>query len=168
VYAIVPAKAAQDQPSLAAEVKTELAAYQNVEVIVQSFDGFKAPEPLDVVWMGKIYHDLPNVAEMGHVDIAAMNTAIFTALKPGGRYIIVEHSAVPGSGFLDTEADMSKRLHRIDPDMVKSQVLAAGFVLEAESKVLANPSDPHTKSVFDPSITGRTDRFVFKFRKPGR
>jgi predicted methyltransferase len=105
---------------------------------------------------------------MGHVDIAAMNTAIFTALKPGGRYIIVEHSAVPGSGFLDTEADMSKRLHRIDPDMVKSQVLAAGFVLEAESKVLANPSDPHTKSVFDPSITGRTDRFVFKFRKPGR
>jgi predicted methyltransferase len=80
--------------------------------------------------------------------------------------VIVEHSAKPGSGFLDTEADISKQLHRIDPEVVKRQVTAAGFVFEAESRLLANPDYPHTQSVFDPAIRERTDRFVFKFRKP--
>ena len=63
---------------------------------------------------------------------------------------------------------MKKRLHRIDPDIVKRQIVAAGFVFEAASEMLANPSDPHTQSVFDPAIREKTDRFVLRFRKPRR
>ena len=103
---------------------------------------------------------------MGPLNIDAVNRAIFRSLKPGGAYIIVEHAAAPGSGYLDTKRDMSKRLHRIDPEIVKRQVQSVGFVLEAESTVLANRNDPHTQSVFDPSIRERTDLFAFRFRKP--
>ena len=70
--------------------------------------------------------------------------------------------AAPGSGARDTNT-----LHRIDPAIVKSQVTAAGFRFVGESRVLANPADDHAKKVFDPSIRGHTDQFVFKFRKPG-
>jgi len=49
---------------------------------------------------------------------------------------------------------------------VKSEVAAAGFVLEAESPLFANPADDHTKKVFDPAIQGHTDQFLLRFRKP--
>lgn len=166
VYAILPRKLVQDVPAAEADVRKQLTGFDNTTLLVQPFDAFRVPEPLDLVWMGKIYHDFPNVAEMGPLNIAAVNKVVFDALKPGGVLIIVEHSAKPGSGFLDTVPDMSRRLHRIDPEVVKRQVMAAGFVLEAESRVLANPDDAHTQSVFDPAIRERTDRFVFKFRKP--
>jgi predicted methyltransferase len=166
VYAILPQKTVADFPGTDGETRDALAPYSNVTVLVEPFDAFMVPEPLDVVWMGKIYHDLPNVAEMGVVDIGAMNRAIFRALKPGGVYMVVEHAAVPGSGYLDTEPDMKKRLHRIDPKIVEAQVKEAGFVLEATSTLLANPDDDHLSSVFNPRLSGRTDRFVFKFRRP--
>jgi predicted methyltransferase len=62
--------------------------------------------------------------------------------------------------------DPQDKLHRIDPAIVKKQVTAVGFKFEGESKVLANPADDHTKAVFDPSIRGHTDQFIYKFRKP--
>ena len=50
---------------------------------------------------------------------------------------------------------------------------AAGFVLDAESTMLANKDDPHSIKVFDPSIKvfdpsikGETDRFAYRFVKP--
>jgi predicted methyltransferase len=106
------------------------------------------------------------VAELGPLDIAALNKAVFDALKPGGVLIVIDHAATAGSGFTDTEADDKKRIHRIDPEVVKRQILAAGFVMEAESPLLANPEDDHTRSPFDPAWRNRTDRFVMKFRKP--
>jgi predicted methyltransferase len=166
VYGIVPSKLIAEVPEAKADLERATAPYQNVSLVVQPFDRFTVPEKLDVVWMGKIYHDFPNVAEMGTVDIAAVNRAVFNALKPGGVYIVIDHAATPGSGYLDTEPDMKKRVHRIDPEIVKRQVLAAGFVLDSESRVLANPNDHHDKSVFEATMTGKTDRFVFKFRKP--
>jgi predicted methyltransferase len=168
VYAIVPPKLLKDVPEADGHVREMLAPYANVVRLDQAFDRFAPPEPLDLVWMGKTYHDFPNVAEMGALDIAALNRAVFAALKPGGVLIVIDHAAAAGSGFTDTEADDKKRLHRIDPEVVKRQVLAAGFVLEAESRLLANPDDDHTKSPFDPAWRNRTDRFVLKFRKPGR
>ena len=35
-----------------------------------------------------------------------------------------------------------------------------------ERIMLANPVDDHSLLVFDEKIRGKTDRFVFKFRKP--
>ena len=117
-------------------------------------------KPVDLVWTVQNYHDVPNGGG-GEVALAAFNNAVFKALKPGGIYIVVDHVAPAGSGLADTNT-----LHRIDPAIVKKQVLAAGFQWVGESKVLANPKDDHTLKVFDPKIRGFTDQFVYKFRKP--
>ena len=83
------------------------------------------------------------------------------SLKPGGLYVVLDHSAPAGSGLADT-----KTLHRIDADVVKQEVTAAGFEFVGASDVLANPADTRTAIVFDPSIRGKTDQFILKFRKP--
>lgn len=166
VYGVVPPKLFKDVPPAEAKVRSDVAAFTNVSLLVQPFDQFKAPEPLDAIWMGKIYHDFPNAAEMGPLDIAAVNRAAFEALKPGGLLIVIDHAAAPGSKFRDTDADDAKRLHRIDPDIVKADLQAAGFELVAQSPLLANAADDHAKSAFDPAIRNQTDRFVLKFRKP--
>jgi predicted methyltransferase len=98
---------------------------------------------------------------MGPADVPAFNKAVFAALKPGGVFVVLDHAAVAGSGIGATET-----LHRIDPQRVKADVLAAGFKLDAESPVLADKSDDHTKNVFDPSVRGHTDQFLFRFKKP--
>jgi predicted methyltransferase len=78
-------------------------------------------------------------------------------------YIVIDHAPPPGSGLKHT-----KDLHRIDPAVVRAEAEAAGFVLETQSAILAHPEDPRTANVFDAKIRGRTDQFVFKFRKPRR
>jgi len=117
-------------------------------------------KPVDLVWTVQNYHDLPNDGR-GEPALNAFNAAVFKALKPGGTYVVIDHVAPAGSGLTDTGP-----LHRIDPAIVKKQVLAAGFTFAGESKALANPKDDHTLKVFDPKIRGVTDQFVYKFRKP--
>jgi predicted methyltransferase len=60
----------------------------------------------------------------------------------------------------------AQSLHRIEPASLRAEVEAAGFVLDAESTILANKHDPHSMKVFDPSIKGETDRFAYRFTKP--
>lgn len=81
------------------------------------------------------------------------------ALKPGGYYVVIDHAAVAGA-----PADVTKTLHRIDPAVVKAEVVAAGFVFDGESKALANPADDHSKAVSDPAIRGHADQFAMRFR----
>ncbi len=119
-----------------------------------------ADKPVDLVWTVENYHDLPNDGR-GEPALTAFNAAVFKALKPGGTYVVIDHVAPAGSGLTDTGT-----LHRIDPAIVKKQVLAAGFTFVGESKALANPKDDHTLKVFDPAIRGHTDQFAYKFRKP--
>jgi predicted methyltransferase len=92
---------------------------------------------------------------------ARFNRAVFERLKPGGSYAIVDHAAAVGAG-----ASVAPSLHRIEPASVRQEVEAAGFVLDAQSDLLANYDDPHAIKVFDPSIKGRTDRFAYRFMKP--
>jgi predicted methyltransferase len=166
VYAIIPAELAKVKPALATQM-TALAsapAFANVIPVVEpaSQTGTKALESggrLDVVWTSDNYHDL--YGYFGPAAAAATDAAIFRALKPGGVYIVVDHVALPGAS-----ATAPTTLHRIDPEEVKAQVLAAGFVLDAGDDVLRNPADQHTLKVFDPAIRGHTDQFVFRFRKP--
>lgn len=123
-------------------------------------DGVKFAEPLDVFWISQNYHDLHDKF-MGPVDVAVFNKAVFAALKPGGVYLVLDH--VAGK---DAPADVTESLHRIDPSVVRREVEAAGFRFDGESDVLANPQDPHTLGVFDKSIRGHTDQFIYRFRKP--
>jgi predicted methyltransferase len=86
---------------------------------------------------------------------------VFAALKPGGVFIVLDHSAEAGSGSRDTGT-----LHRIDEEAVKKEVESAGFKFAGESQVLRNKDDPRTAKIFDPAIRGHTDQFILKFVKP--
>jgi predicted methyltransferase len=126
----------------------------------QSTSSPSFPEKLDVFWITLNYHDLHDKF-LGPVEIAVFNKAVFAALKPGGVYIVLDHVAAAGS-----PADVTEKLHRIDPAVVRQEVEAAGFRLDGESPILANPGDPHTVGMWDKSVKGRTDQFLYRFRKP--
>jgi predicted methyltransferase len=165
VYALVPAPLANapaDAPDFAARVKA-LAAdpnYANVTVVVEPFSQLAVPAPVDLVWTSQNYHDLHNFPGL---DVGVFNKMVFDDLKPGGIYLVLDHAAEAGSGARDT-----KTLHRIDPEAVKKEVLAAGFVLAGSSDLLRQPSDAHAVKVFDPAVRGKTDQFILKFRKPAK
>jgi predicted methyltransferase len=135
------------------------AGYANVEGSIQPMAEIRFDQPVDLIFISQLYHD----QHWQKIDIAKMNKAIFDALKPGGVYFIIDHT---GPGV--TTVEQIDKLHRIDPALVKAEVLAAGFVLDAESDLLRNPGDTKTVNVFDPSIRGKTDQFVFKFKKPAK
>ena len=129
----------------------------NIVYSVQNMDSLRIPEPLDSALMILYYHDTIWTGE----DREAMNRAIFDALKPGGQFLLVDHHGESGA-----PDSITRELHRMDAAIVIPEVTAAGFVLERESTLLANPDDPRTTSVFDETWRGRTDRFIYVFRKP--
>ena len=159
VYAVETAEIVKGHPQILDRMKALAAASPQVVV---SEDPVATPLPsgLDAVFIRQNYHDLYDKF-MGPADVPAFNKAVFAALKKGGVYVILDHVAAAGSGI-----DATETLHRIDPERVKSDVLAAGFKLDAESSILANSSDDHSKNVFDPTVRGHTDQFLFRFRKP--
>lgn len=118
------------------------------------------PANLDVVFIRQNYHDLYDPF-MGPADVPAFNKNVFKALKKGGKFVILDHAAPAGTGIGSTNTT-----HRIDPERVKADMKAAGFVFDGESKILANPADDGTKGVFDPSLRGHTNQFLMRFRKP--
>lgn len=132
--------------------------YSNVHVTLQRIAELKLPANVDLVWTSQNYHDFHDIPE---VQVASINKAVFEALKPGGIYFVLDHSAETGSGTRDTNT-----LHRIDEEAVKQEVKAAGFELVDESDVLRNKDDPRSGKVFEPPIQGHTDQFLLKFRKP--
>jgi predicted methyltransferase len=163
VYASVPSPLFK-YPNIVkgiADIETYVVLHPNVSVnFAAPVEAARYPEKLDLFWISQNYHDLHDKF-MGPVDMAAFNRAVFEALKPGGLYVVLDHVAAPGS-----PSEVTDTLHRIEPGTVRREVEAAGFRFEGESRVLANPSDPHTAGVFDPSIQGRTDQFILKFRRP--
>ena len=163
VYASVPSPLFK-YPNIVmglAEVEAYVVQHPNTSVnFAAPLQAAQYPEKLDLFWISQNYHDLHDPF-MGPVDIAAFNRAVFAALKPGGLYVVLDHAAAPGS-----PPEVTDTLHRIEPATVRREVEAAGFKFEGESRVLANPADPHTAGVFDPSIRGRTDQFILKFRRP--
>jgi predicted methyltransferase len=84
--------------------------------------------------------------------------AVHAALKPGGVLALIDHVGIAGQ---DNAA-----LHRIEVRHARDVITKAGFTIEAESNLLANPADDHTKIVVDPSIRGKTDQFMILARKP--
>lgn len=131
--------------------------YANVKIHYQPAQTLNLPEQVDVVFTSQNYHDYNNL----DIDMAAFLGSVFHALKPGGAFIIIDHSAPEGSGLEATDTT-----HRIDPEAVRAQLEAAGFVLEARSDALANPEDPRDVGVFDESIRGHTDQFIYRFVRP--
>lgn len=118
----------------------------------------------DAVIMTLNYHDLYWVSPdrgWAKFDVQKFLAELYKGLKPGGIFGVVDHYAEAGS-----PRETGGTLHRIDPDIVIADVEMAGFVLEDQNDTLRNMSDDHSKSVFDPEVRGKTDRFIFRFRKP--
>ncbi len=167
VYAVTPSELAAKVPKMVQQLAALAAqpAFSNVTAVVEptAQTGTKALSEgaMDLVWTSDNYHDVYGF--FGPAQAAALDAAIFRALKPGGIFVVIDHVALPGAS-----ATAPQTLHRIDPETVKAQVLAAGFVLDTTTDVLANPADPHTAKVFDPSIKGHTDQFAFRFHKPAK
>jgi predicted methyltransferase len=142
------------------ESLTTVDALGNVDGIRSPIAAPDFPNGLDLVFTAQNYHDLH--LSIAPADTAArVNAAVFRALKPGGLYVIIDHHAVAGSPLT-----ASNTVHRIDIEAVKREVLAAGFILDGESDILANAADPLSANVFDGSIRGRTSQFMLRFRKP--
>lgn len=158
VWAFQPAEFIKFRAAYAQEQKSVADAYANVTPITAAFGELRLPDQVDLVLTVQNYHDL-HLKPFAPDNAARMNAEIFRALKPGGTYVVVDHVGPEG-------ADTPDRLHRIDPAQVRKEVEAAGFRLVGESDLLRAKDDPHTASVFDPSIRGRTDQFAFKFTKP--
>jgi len=162
VYAVGgPPRPSQDPskpaPTPAQDTIAADPAYSNVKSIHAPLaGGLSIPTKADVVWTAQNYHDVKNVP---NIDMLVFDKGVYDSLKPGGVFVVLDHAAAPGAMVTNT-------LHRIDPAVVKKEVEAAGFKYEGESKVLANATDDHTKAVFDPSLRGHTDQFIYKFRKP--
>ncbi len=153
VYALVPASFA-DRQDYMDRMNALAAQYGNVDIIPTDFGNYLLPQLADLAWTSENYHDFVNGGTAEPADKQTL-----AALKPGGIYFIEDHAA-PGTGLSAT-----KTLHRIDPAAVKSQVMAAGFVLDGESDVLHNPDDPHDVSPRD--FDGVSDKFALRFKKPG-
>ena len=137
----------------------------NVEILMAENNELALDaDQFDAITIVLNYHDLYWESEeyaWTKIDIPAFLAELHKGLKPGGMLGIVDHYAAPGS-----PGETGSTLHRIDPAIAISELQAAGFVLEGESDVLRNPEDDHSKSVFDPEVRGKTDRFVLRFVKP--
>ncbi|CAN5277019.1 class I SAM-dependent methyltransferase [soil metagenome] len=152
VYAIINTRN-PERPTPATIAIAADPAYANVTVVEGPLAAFALPEPADLVWTSDNYHDIPEAGR------AAVNTAAFNALKSGGIYIVLDHSAVSGSGPTNT-------LHRMDETVARAQIEAAGFVFVEASDALRRPTDDRTLPVFDANTRGHTDQFILKYRKP--
>ncbi len=130
----------------------------NLVAVVQPFDNpvpAAAEKQLDLVTLMFNYHDL---GHMG-VDRAAMNRAVFNALKAGGTYVVGDHAGRPGTGISEAGT-----LHRIDEQFLRREIEAAGFVFVAEAGFLRNPADPRDRNTPEPLQP--KDDFILKFSKP--
>ena len=130
------------------------AALGNVEALhgdVAGIDG-----QIDVAISNQNIHDIYNMA--GTDGALGLIRSIYAALKPGGVFGLMDHRGIAGQP--------NNELHRIEVDVARDLLMQAGFVVEAESMLLANAADDHTKGPGDESLNGRSDRFLLKARKP--
>ena len=129
----------------------------NIIPVVRPFENPAPPElanhGFDLVTLMFNYHDFASI------DRAQMNRNVFAALKPGGLYVVADHSGRPGTGISE-----SGTLHRIEEAFLRKEVEAAGFQLVAEGGFLRNPNDPRDRETPEPAQP--KDEFVLKFRKP--
>ena len=142
------------------------AKHPNVSIVVSPFEAPALPRNYaDFVILNDNYHDTywqSDKYKIPQMDPNAFLRAVYASMKPGAVIGVIDHIANPNS---DTRATVEK-FHRIDPNVVKADFKRAGFVLVGSSDILRNSADDHSLLVFDPKVRGKTDRFVFKFKKP--
>jgi predicted methyltransferase len=140
-------------------------AHPNVRLILGIPGRMNLPGAIDRVLFHLAFHDLwweDAQYRIPRMDPQAALRDVHAAMKPGGLMLVVDHRARPGA---EPRGETSAR-HRIDPALVKAEMAKAGFMLEAESDLLASPQDDLGLLVYHPSVRGRTDRFIQLYRRP--
>ena len=149
--------AQREQPGAALTKRLNDHPQSNLIVVLCPFEDpvpDQAPK-LDLITLILNYHDITYLP----VNRAKMNERLFAALKPGGHFVVIDHSAKAGA-----DIGAGKTLHRIDQAIVLAEVQKAGFVLESESDFLRDPADTREESSGDAKIP--TDKFALRFVKP--
>lgn len=159
VYAYQPAEFIAMRAAYGEEQKAVADALANVSAVNGPLSAQPYPAPLDTILTVQNFHDL-FLSKLPADTAQKVAANLFAALKPGGTLVVVDHRAAAG------DTDAPDRLHRIEQSRVVDTLKAAGFTLEAESPLYANPQDDHTAPVFDKAIRGHTDQFTLRFRKP--
>ncbi len=143
-------------------------------VVVHNHSGIElglGPESIDAALIVMALHDLYVIPKRYNgekyvpigqsANVAYFYEQLLAALKPGGRFVVVDHAGEPG---MDRESTTD--LHRIGEEDLRDDVIAHGFEFVGSEPLLRNPDDDRTRIVFDEDIQGRTDRFVLVFEKP--
>lgn len=133
------------------------ASHPNMTYHQEDYNNSTFPDGVAVVFNMMYYHDLI----LQKIDTAKMNGKLLASLKPGGTYVVEDNKAEDGSGTRDVQS-----LHRVDAEVIKEQMLAAGYELAEDSDIFANPDDDRTWMVFTPGKRGTQDRALYIFRKP--
>jgi predicted methyltransferase len=142
------------------------AKHPNVSIVATPFEAPDLPKNYaDFVILNDNYHDTywqNDKFGIPKMDPNAFLKAVYASMKPGAMIGVIDHVANPNG---DARATVDK-YHRIDPNVVRADFKRAGFTFVKSSDILRNPADKHDVEVHDPSIAGKTDRFIFEFRKP--
>ena len=142
------------------------ASHPNVSIVTSPFEAPDLPKNYaDWVILNDNYHDTywqNDKYKIPRMDPNAFLKAVYASMKAGGTIGVIDHIATANA---DTRATVEK-YHRIDPNVVKADFKRAGFVFVGSSDLLRNPADTHDVEVHDPKIAGKTDRFIFLFKKP--
>jgi predicted methyltransferase len=154
----VATKGQADRPGGLDGLNAIKAAYPNVQiVVVPDLANISLPEKADLFWTTENYHDFHNGPT---ANVPGLDKSVFDNLKPGGIFYVEDHSAAQGAGL-----EATSKFHRMDEDVAKSELTAAGFKVDAEGNLLRNPSDNKAGSN---SEAGHfvTDRFMLRLKKP--
>jgi predicted methyltransferase len=162
VYAIAQPCPAQ-RPTCLDALNAIKAAYGNVEIVMADNLTWKTPEPVDVVWTTENYHDLHNGPT---ANIPALNKNAFDNLKPGGVFFVEDHAAAAGAGVAAAAHGGPAGKGRMDEDVAKTELQAAGFRIDGESNHLRHPEDDKNGPAAD-SGPSTSDRFALRAKKPG-
>lgn len=128
----------------------------NVVIHLREYDDLGLIGEVDVAFLGNLLHDF--YYRDGETNALAFLESIYRALKPGGILGVMDHVGL--------DAEDNQALHRISPNVARELLVRSGFEIEAESDLFANSDDDHRLMVYDEEIYLKTDRFLFRARKP--
>ena len=138
--------------------KRDLSKFNNISVL-PTLTLAEITAPVDRIFTALNYHDIINNKT---IDRQKLLKTIHSKLKDDGYFIVIDHNAASGSGTSQT-----KKLHRVENTFVLNEIMNAGFTLDRSSSALANPNDHFTVDVWQESTKGKTDRFIYRFKKNG-
>lgn len=134
-----------------------VAEYPNVKLVTTEYAAIALPEKADLFWTTENYHDFHNGPT---ANVAGLNKSVFENLKSGGIFYVQDHNAADGAGLAATAS-----VHRMDVAVARSELIAAGFRIDAEGDALRNPADNRAGRN---SEAGHfvTDRFMLRAKRP--